>query len=724
MKFNKFPGLFAFLAFFIIVQSSSQQKPITLEEIWDGTFQTSRLDELRSMANGREYTVLQENQANKTSSVVAFEYETLRQTQTIVASSTDSGIPYFTSYEFSADESIVLLATEEESLFRRSTQGIYYIFIRETNDLIRISDHKIREPSISPDGTKVAFVFENNLYLFQISSRQLLQITNDGIQNQIINGVTDWVYEEEFSFVRAYKWNATGDRLAYLRFDETAVPQFSMDVFGHSLYPFTHTFKYPKAGEANSKVSLHIYHLETAESRPVVLEQDYYIPRIQWMNHPSHLSIQTLNRHQNQLNLYKVDADTGRVSRLLQETDKAYVEVTDQLNFLPDDRFLWTSEKSGFNHLYLHDQNGKPIRQLTEGPWEITNVYGFDPQHQRIFYQSTENGSINRDLYSIDIRGKDKRRLSTEEGTHEAQYSADYSYYITTFSNALTPPRFTLHNALTGQLLHTIKNNSSLLDKLKGYQLSPKEISTLSVNGNELNMWMVKPPDFDPSNKYPLLLFQYSGPGSQEVANVWKDQNDYWHQLLAQAGYIIACVDGRGTGYKGRNFKKVTYKELGKYEVEDQIEAANKLSLLPYVDENRTGIWGWSYGGFMASNCLLQGNQTFEVAVAVAPVTSWRFYDTIYTERYMQTPQENPAGYDGNSPIAHAHKLKGEFLLVHGSGDDNVHVQNSMQMINVLVQLNKQFDWAIYPDRNHSISGGNTRLHLYTLMTNFLREHL
>ena len=455
------------------------------------------------------------------------------------------------------------------------------------------------------------------------------------------------------------------------------------------------------------------------------------------MNNPNHLSVQTINRHQNHLKLHAVDAKDNSVSLLLEEKDKAYVDIDDDLTFLDDDSFIWTSEMDGFNHLYLHKKDGKLKNQITKGPWEVTTYYGYDRGNDKIYYQSVENGSINRDIYSISSSSKNKKRLSSKEGTNSASFSADYTYYINTYSSATTPYEFTLHQVAKGKKVkdfnedneliskgRLIKDNTALLNKLEGYDMVPKEFSTININGNDLNMWMLKPKDFDPSKKYPLLMFQYSGPGSQQVANRWFGSNDYWHEMLASEGYIVVCVDGRGTGYKGRDFKKVTYLNLVKYETEDQIAAAKKLSELPYVDENRTGIWGWSFGGHMSTNCILKGNDTFEMAIAVAPVTSWRFYDTIYTERFMRTPQENPEGYDNESPFNYPELLKGKYLLVHGSGDDNVHVQNTMRMIEALVQANKQFDWAIYPDKNHGIYGGNTRLHLFTKMTNFIKENL
>lgn len=715
--------LFVF-ALSLIIQATAQQKAISLEELWEKGYATSSLEELHSMNNGEQYTVMEARPVTGVSAIVAYDYVSSEKTGTIVQAGPGNNIPYFTSYEFSTDENRILLGTVVTKLYRHSKEGIYYVYDRKSEELIKVSASAIREPAFSPDGNYVSYVLENNIYLLDLNSRATRQITTDGIENSIINGVTDWVYEEEFSFVRAYEWNSASNKIAFLRFDESAVPEFTMDIFGNALYPSQKQFKYPKAGEANSVVTLHLYDISSGKADLIPLGDAYYIPRIQWMHNANHLSVQTLNRHQDDLKLYKVNAANKGATLLLSEKDPAYVEVGDELTFLPDDRFIWLSERDGYNHLYLYGSNGSLIRQLTKGLWDVTKYYGYDPANDRLYFQSTENGSINRDLYSTDTRAEKKRRLSAETGTHSATFSASFAYYIDSFSNAVTPPEFTLHKAGDGKHIRSLKDNNALLQKLSGYAISPKEFSTLPINGNELNMWMVKPLDFDPSKKYPLLLYQYSGPGSQEVSNTWMTTNDYWHQVLAASGYIIACVDGRGTGFKGREFKKVTYKELGKYEVEDQIAIAKALSDRPYIDAARTGIWGWSYGGFMATNSLLKGNDTFEMAIAVAPVTSWRFYDSIYTERYMQTPAENASGYDENSPLSYPELLKGDFLLVHGSGDDNVHVQNSMRMIEALIQSDKQFDWAIYPDKDHSITGGNTRLQLFTKMTRFIMENL
>lgn len=714
-----------FVCFLVTVLASAQNKEITLDAIWNGTFRTEGMQSLHSMNNGKHYAVLNFEQGS--TAIDVYDYKTLSKVETLVNSSNLDAIKYFSDYSFSKDESKIILATEVEPIFRRSTLGIFYVYDIKTKTLVKIADEKIQEPTLSPDGKKVAYGYHNNLYIKDFETNQTIQITFDGEKNKIINGITDWVYEEEFAFVRAFEWNADGTYLAFIRFDETEVPEFSMDVYGQGLYPEQEVFKYPKAGEANALVSLHIYDLNSKKINDVQLSKpysDFYIPRIEWTNDANVLSAQYSNRHQNELDLWMINANNMSSKLVLAETDKAYIDVTDNLTFLKDNSFIWTSEADGFNHIYHYSKDGKLINQVTKGPWEVTDYYGFDEKNNTVFYQSVENGSINRDVYSIRIDGKNKKRLTQNEGTNSADFSADFTYFINTFSSATKAPEYTLHTAKDGKLVKVIKENSPLEKKLQAYYLPKKEFSTIAVNGNDLNMWMIKPTDFDASKTYPLFMFQYSGPGSQSVKNSWNNANDYWYYFLAQKGYIIACVDGRGTGFKGAEFKKVTQNELGKYEVEDQIQAAKQLGALNFIDEDRIGIWGWSYGGFMSSNALFKGNDVFKMAIAVAPVTSWRYYDTIYTERYMTTPQENPSGYDDNSPIFHVDKLKGNFLLIHGSADDNVHVQNTMQMVEALIQANKQFEWMIYPDKNHGIYGGNTRLHLYTKMTNYIKDNL
>ncbi|QXP61109.1 S9 family peptidase [Olleya sp. HaHaR_3_96] len=724
MKILRILSLFCLLTTSFL---TAQNKQITLDDIWSGTFRTEGLDVLHSMNNGQQYSVLNFDRTLGGTTIDIYDYKTLAKVNTLVSSADIEAIKYFTDYTFSADESQVLLATEEESIFRRSSLGIYYVYNTKTKQATLVSEDKIQEPTFSPDGTKIAFGLNNNLYVKDLLSGKTSQFTFDGVKNKVINGITDWVYEEEFAFVRAFDWNAGSNKIAFIRFDETDVPEFSMDVYGKELYQTQTVFKYPKAGENNAKVSLHVFDLESNKLSEVIVDKsydDFYIPRIKWTNDADVLSAQFMNRHQNELDLWMINTKKNKITLAVAETDNAYVDVTDNLTFLKDDSFIWTSEKDGYNHIYHYDKKGKLINQVTKGNWEVTSYYGYDAKSDQVFYQSVENGSVNRDVYSIKLKGTQKRRLSKNEGTSSADFSADFTYFINTFSSATTPYLYTLNDAKSGAVIKSIKDNSDLKALVANYTLSKKEFTTIKVNGNDLNMWVIKPANFDANKQYPLFMYQYSGPGSQQVANKWNSANDYWYQMLAQQGYIVACVDGRGTGFKGADFKKVTQKELGKYEIEDQIEAAKVLGAKSYIDSSRIGIWGWSYGGFMSSNALFKGNDVFKMAIAVAPVTSWRFYDSIYTERYMTTPQENASGYDDNSPINHVDKLKGDFLLIHGTGDDNVHVQNTMRMVEALIQANKQFEWMIYPDKNHGIYGGNTRLHLYTKMTNFINRTL
>ncbi|MCA1965105.1 MAG: S9 family peptidase [Flavobacterium sp.] len=714
---------------FFVVSSLSvvAQQKITLEEIWGGAFRTKGMDALSAMKNTNQYTVLNFDRSSKSYQIDLYDFATLEKVSTLFDTKNHPEVTSIDSYSFDKNEKKILIATNSNSIFRHSFTAQYFIYDIPSKTVNSFTTNAIQEPTFSADGTKIAYAFENNLYVHDLSSGVKIQITQDGQKNKIINGITDWVYEEEFAFVKAYDWNVTGTKIAYIKFDETEVPEFSMDMYNEGLYPTQTVFKYPKAGEKNAIVSLHIFDLKSGTTKKINLGdyKDFYIPRIKWTNDAAVLSVQVMNRHQNNLDLHFVDANAGTTKIVLNEKDAAYVDVTDNLTFLKDNSFIWTSEKDGFNHIYHYDKSGKLKKQITSGKWEVTNYYGFDEKSGMIYYQSVENGSINRDVYAIKVDGKSKVRLSSKTGTNSATFSPNFQFFINTYSSATSAPTYTLNDSKTGAVIKTIVSNEAVEQKLAKYDVAPKEFFVLTTEkGHQLNAWMIKPKNFDPNKKYPVFMYQYSGPGSQQVDNAWNSTDDYWFMMLAQQGYIVACVDGRGTGFKGAAFKKCTQKELGKYEVEDQIDAAKVIGKYNYVDASRIGIFGWSYGGFMSSNCLFQGADVFKMAIAVAPVTSWRYYDSIYTERYMQTPQENASGYDNNSPINHVSKLKGNFLLIHGTADDNVHVQNTMKMVEALVQANKQFDWAIYPDKNHGIYGGKTRLQLYTKMTNFIKEKL
>jgi len=717
------------LLFLLLLTSVFAQQKITVEAIYTGQFQPKGMVELQSMKNTNQYTVLNADQASGSMQIDVFDFATLKKANTLIETKKQSKLfEGIDSYTFSSDEKQILIANNTNPIYRHSFTADYFLYNLETKELTKILE-QVQEPVFSPDGKKIAYVKENNIFIYDVTSKTNNQITTDGKKNEIINGITDWVYEEEFAFVRAFDWSKDSKKIGFIRFDESQVPEFSMSVFGKNLYPKIETFKYPKAGEKNSLVSLHLYNVDSKTTKKVDLSQysDFYIPRIEWTNDANVLSAKIVNRHQDNLDLLFIDGTSAATKVVLNEKDKSYIDFIDKdnLTFLNDNSFIWTSEKDGFNHIYWYDKTGKLINQVTKGNWEVTEYYGFDEKTKSVFYQSTENGSINRDVYSISLDGKNKTRLTENLGTNKATFSPNFEYFINSFSSASQPTAYTLNDAKTGKQLQVIESNEALASRLKAYNLPQKEFFVLKTEkGDELNAWILKPKDFDPSKKYPVFMYQYSGPGSQQVNNEWSNHDDFWFMMLTQQGYIVACVDGRGTGFKGADFKKVTYKQLGKYEVEDQIDAAKVIGNYPYVDKSRIGIWGWSYGGFMSSNCILKGNDVFKMAIAVAPVTNWRFYDSVYTERYMQTPQENPGGYDNNSPINFVERLKGKYLLIHGSGDDNVHVQNSMQMMEALIQANKQFDSQIYPDKNHGIYGGKTRIQLFNKMTNFIQNNL
>ncbi len=709
---------------YLFAQDAVNLKDITLEDIWQkGTFRAERLNSLHSM-QGDYYTLLDYNRETRSSLIDKYSYKTLEKVSTIVDSKDLTDLDYFESYSFNSDETKLLLNTDSEPIYRHSENAFFYVYDLKTKKLQKVADTKIQEAAFSPDSKKVAYVLKNNIFIKNLVNNKTTQVTFDGKINKIINGVTDWVYEEEFGFVRAFQWNADGTCLAFLRFDETEVPEFTMMKYAKDLYPYPHTFKYPKAGEKNSEVSLYLYSLGTGSTSKIDLGQYEYIPRLKWTKDANILSVQTTNRRQNSLKLHFVDKQTQLAKLVLEETSNTYVNVRDVLTFLKDNSFIWRSEKDGFDHLYYYNADGSLRNQITKGDWDITNFYGVDEKTKLAFYQSVEDGSINRTVYAIGLNGKNKKRLSAAYGFNSASFSKNKMYYINNFSDANTPSIYTLHSA-DATKIKEVKNNNALLNKLEYYNVGKKEFSSIRTESGTFNMWMIKPTDFDETKKYPVLMYQYSGPGSQSVQNRWNGYDEYWYYLLASKGYIIACVDGRGTGGKGTAFTKVTYKELGKYETIDQIEAAKELGKRSYIDANRIGIWGWSYGGFTSLNAILKGEDTFKMAIAVAPVTSWRFYDSVYTERYMQTPQENPKGYDDNSPLFFADKLKGKLLLVHGTSDDNVHVQNAMQMINALIKADVPFDSELYPDRTHGIyRGENTRLHLYKKMTDFILKNL
>ncbi|MDA0314169.1 MAG: S9 family peptidase, partial [Bacteroidetes bacterium] len=635
----------------------------------------------------------------------------------------------FSDYRFSADESKALLATDIEPIYRRSSKGIFYVVDLRTGQKLQLmKGEKVSYATLSPNNNQVAFVKDNNLYVTDLATNTDTQLTFDGEKNRIINGAADWVYEEEFSMAQAFKWSPSGGKIAFIRFDESEVPEFNMQTWG-PLYPEDYKFKYPKAGEKNALVSIHVVDLTSKKVQKINagLETDQYLPRLYWTQDPNQLAFIRLNRLQNQLDLLQANASTGESKLVLSETSATYVDLNynNDLHYLSDGKsFIRTSEKDGYKHIYHHQLDGSFIRQLTAGPWEVSSLVGLDEKGKKLYYLSTEKSPLERHLYVIQLDGKGKKMLSQLAGTYSINMSPDHQFFIAFHSSSNSPVTVTLNEA-GGKMLKVLEDNQPLKNLLATFALGEKEFFTFpTVDGTTLNGYLIKPADFDPNKKYPVLVYVYGGPGSQNVLNSWGGTRDFWHQHLAIEGYLVASIDNRGTGARGRDFKHSTYANLGKLETIDQIEGAKFLGKLPYVDPSRIGIWGWSYGGYMSSLSLMIGNNVFKAAIAVAPVTTWRNYDTVYTERYLQTPQLNPVGYDDNSPITHVNKLKGNFLLIHGTGDDNVHFQNSVDLVNALIAADKQFESFYYPNRNHGIYGGNTTWHLYTQMTDFLKRKL
>lgn len=707
------------------------QQAITLEDIWNkGTFFPKMISGFINLKDGKSYCKIEQNQEGNTK-VVQYAYETGEKTGVLIdgeAIASANGLKNFAfgSFTLNADENKALIPVATESIYRHSSRSIFYVWDRNTNKLSPVSDKKIRYATFNPQADKVAYVLNNNLYVKDLVKNKTKQLTKDGKHNCIINGAVDWVYEEEFTMSRGFDWNADGTMLAYYRFDETAVKQWDMEVFGN-LYPDHERFKYPKAGEQNSVVDVYITNLKNQGKKlEIGSENDQYIPRIRWTKDPNILSLQRLNRHQNKWELLMANAKTREVTVSLEETSQHYVDITDDIVFLDDKQhFVIKSERSGFWHLYMHKLDGPQVFVTTRGDWEVDQLLGVDEKNQKVYFTSTEVSPLERHIYVTGIDGKGKTQLSKGKGTHSAAFSNDFSTYFHTYNSATTPHVYSIRNN-TGEVVRTLEDNKEFQEKLKGYKLGPIAFENIDLeNGVSLNSYTIKPANFDPSKKYPLLMFVYGGPGSQQVQDHWLWSNYFWHQMLAnEHGYVIACVDNRGTGAKGAEFKKMTYLQLGKYETEDQIAAAKYFGSQSYIDASRIGIWGWSYGGYMSSLCLTKGADVFKSAIAVAPVTNWRYYDNVYTERYMRTPQENASGYDDNSPINHVEKLKGNYLIIHGTGDDNVHFQNSAEMVKKMIDLNIPFDSEYYPNKNHGIYGGNTRLHLFNRMTNFILENL
>ncbi|MBI9057641.1 MAG: S9 family peptidase [Labilibaculum sp.] len=706
------------------------QKSFTLEDITNkGTFRARSVYGLRSMMSGESYTVLKQGIRIEKYAYATGEVEEIIFDLAVVGM---DKIKRIDTYQFSSDERKILIATNRQNIYRHSYSAEFYVYNRDSKTLEALSTGRQQLADFSPSGDQICFFRDNNLFIKDLRKKKELQITFDGKYNHIINGAPDWVYEEEFSFSQAFQWSPDGKQIAFMRFDESMVKQFNMTVFKgtkpekteNALYPENYTFKYPKAGEDNSIVSVHVYDLQSAETRTMNVgeETDQYIPRIKWTQNAKQLSIVRMNRHQNHYELLLANTDTGKTKLLYEEKNKAWIDINDDLSFLKDGKhFIFTSEKSGFNHVYLYDMEGNPVRQITNGDWEVTKFLGYNESRKLFYYQAAAVSPLQREIYAVDVKGKKTTLLSPDKGSNSASFSKGFKYYINYFSSKQQPTLVSLHNA-KGKLIRILEDNKDLQKRMQEYQLPTREFFTFTTSeGVELNAWMMKPVNFDANKKYPSLLTFYGGPGSQEVLDRYRFD---WSEYLAQEGFVVVCVDNRGTGGRGEEFKKCTYMQIQNLEAIDLIETGKYMAKQPFIAADKIGVYGWSFGGQMSSLCMFRGADVFAAGIAVAPVTTYRYYDSIYSERYLRTPQENPDGYDKYAPIYFADQLKGKFLLVHGTSDDNVHMQNTLELAEELVQYNKKFQMHLYTNRNHGIYGGQTRLHLFGMMTDFLKENL
>ncbi len=717
------------LYFFLFVFNFGFNQELTVERIWkSGEFGQKYLDGFNALSDGQSFTKIVSDGSG--SLLKKFTFKDFNGSGTLLVNL--SKIQFegkelaYDDVKLSQSGKLLIFQISTEAIYRHSFSTEYYLYNIASKECIKV--HKGTEKqtlaTLSPDETQLGYVSENNIFVYTLATKKTTQITSDGKFNEIINGTCDWVYEEEFGFTQGFEWSPDSKYIAYLRFDESKVKQFQMAMYGE-LYPSQYTYKYPKAGEDNSKVEMYISPIASNEGKKVALGNYEYLPRFAWTAKNNELIVLSLNRHQSELNYHIVNNVNAPVSKVFfSEKSATYIDIDNTLSMTSDGKSLFrTSEADGYNHIYQLFFDGKQT-QLTKGNWDVIEFYGFDEKKKTFFYASAEPGAIYKAIYYQSLDGKKKKAISSTTGTNNAQFSPGFNYFILTRSDANTPNTFSLCDR-TGKVIKLLEDNSDLKNKLAKEILSKKEFLQIKgEDGTLLNAWMIKPPNFDATKKYPVYINIYCGPGSNTVQDEFEGANYMYHQLLAQKGYIVFSVDPRGTMFRGATFKKSTYLQLGKLETDDLIAVAKNLQSFSYIDKDRIGIQGWSYGGFMTSLCMTKGADVFKTGISVAPVTNWRYYDNIYTERFMRTPAENASGYDDNSPTSHASKLKGKFLLIHGSADDNVHYQNSMEFVTALVKANKQFDLFIYPNKNHGIYGGNTRNHLYTMMLNYTLENL
>lgn len=717
---------------------SLQAQKVTLQDVANGTYRAQSIQGLKPMLDGEHYTQISKDHKR----IVKYSFKTGKEVATIfdVATARNHKLKSFDDYIMSPDESLILIQTETKPIYRRSFTAVYYIYNVRNRTLEPLSNNGPQQvPLFSPDSHQIAFVRNNNIYLIKLLfGNSESQVTKDGEYNKVLNGIPDWVYEEEFSYNRAFDFSADSKMIAYVRFDESQVPMYSFPWYKgmapekteYITYPGSYNYKYPKAGVVNSKVSVHSFDIKSRVTRKMELpvDSDGYVPRIKFTDDPEKLAIMTLNRHQNRFDLYMANPRSAICKVAIRDEAEQYIkeQAYSDITFYPE-HIVMMSERDGYNHLYLYTIGGNLVKQITKGEFEVKDFLGWDQKANVFYYTSNEGSPLRTAVYKIDGKGK-KTKLSPRTGTNSALFSKNLNYYINTYSSAQTPTLITLNNN-KGQEMVTLLDNKELKSKTAQLNMPTKEFFSFKTSeGVELNGWMMKPANFNPSKKYPVIMHQYSGPGSQQVLDKWGigsfGDGGMFEAVMCDKGYIMVCVDGRGTGGRGAAFEKCTYLSIGVKEATDQAEAAKYLSTLPYVDGSRIGIWGWSYGGYNTLMSMSEGSGAFKAGVAIAAPTDWRFYDSVYTERFMRTPKENGDGYQASSAISRASKLKGKLLLIHGSADDNVHLQNFMEYSEALVQANIQFDTQIYTNRNHSIFGGNTRNHLMNRVANFFLQNL
>lgn len=719
--------LFILLVFVFTTSSFTQNSDITLEDLLiKGKYRTQSIGKITHLNDGEHFVML-----DSAKNIVEYEYKSYSQTKVILDLGDfekESGMSkdVIEEYFFSPDENYLLIGTESVTLFRYSSMAKYYIWDIKNKTIKALSDKGLQKlPTFSPGGDKIAFIRDNNIYIKDLKNGNEEQITKDGEYNKIINGSPDWVYEEEFGFTKGFEWNADGSKIGYMKFDESKVKEFEFTMYGGT-YPESFKYKYPKPGEDNSIVSVWIYNLENKSTVKVDVGSvtDQYIPRIKWTKDANKLSVLRMNRLQNKAEVLIADAGTGKTNVILTDENKYYIDRTLDITFLKDNKFICVSEADGFKHLYLYDINGKLVNRITKGNWEVGTLCSVDEANGIVYYTSTEQSPLERELYSVKMDGSDKKCLSEKKGFYFSDFSKNSQYVFINYSNANSPGEIWLQKS-SGEIISMLRENKKFKSLIEEKEFVKKEFFNFKTpDGWDLNGWIMKPDKPEPGKKYPVLMYVYGGPGSQSVLDAYGRADYVWYQMLVKKGYIVACVDNRGTGGRGEVFGKCTYMHLGTTDVNDQIEAAKYLGSLDYVDKDRIGIWGWSGGGYFTLMCLAKGADVFKMGMAVAPVTDWRYYDNIYTERYMRTPKENPGGYREGSVIPYVENMKGKVLIVHGTADDNVHFQNTMELIDEMIKADKYYEMLAYPNRNHFILGPNTRYHLYKNMTEFIYRNL